>query len=88
MDSNKFICYLYNAGYIDLYSSASGWSLQGVIKSGYLYAFPDTKFLSPLGFWRITKQVSYTDRVGKEEMLLRVKKEIDILRTINIRKAN
>jgi hypothetical protein len=34
------------------------------------------------------KQVNYTGRVGKEEMLHRVKKERDVLRTINRRKAN
>jgi hypothetical protein len=39
-------------------------------------------------FWRRMEKVSWTDRVGNEEVLHRVKEDRNILHTIKTRKAN
>jgi ribosomal 50S subunit-associated protein YjgA (DUF615 family) len=39
-------------------------------------------------FWRRMEQISWTDRVGSEEILRRVKEERNILHTVKRRKAN
>jgi hypothetical protein len=38
--------------------------------------------------WRRVEKISWTDRVRNEEVLQRVKEEMNILQTIKIRKAN
>jgi hypothetical protein len=50
----------------------------------------DQKYLGSFEMWcwRRTENISWTDRVRKEEVLLRVKEERNILRTIKRRKAN
>jgi hypothetical protein len=42
----------------------------------------------PNGYSVIMEKISWTDRVQNEEVLLTVKKERNILHTVNMRKAN
>jgi hypothetical protein len=49
---------------------------------GYLY------ILRQMWCWRRMEKISWTDRVGNEEVLHRVKEERNIVHTIKRRKAN
>ena len=69
-------CYIWS---IDLYGAES-WTLRAV----------DQKQLESFEMWcwRTIEQISWTDRVRNEEVLLRVKEQRNILHDVSKRKAN